>query len=471
MKRYEAYAAEIAGLIAGGLLRPGDRLPSVRQACASRHLGPDTVFQAYALLEARGLVRARPRSGYYVIPHAASPPALAEPSISRPSAAAGPVAVNELVFEIMSSVRSRRIAPLGVAFPSPLLFPLDDLRRALNAATRKLDAWAMVDDMPPGNPRLRRQIALRYLAQGFSVPVEEIVLSHGALEALNLCLQTLTRPGDAVVVESPCFYGALQALERLGLRAIELPTDAREGLDLSALAGVLERGEARACWLMPNFQNPLGALMPEVKKRALVELLARHQVPLIEDDVYAELYQGGVAPLPAKAFDRQGLVLHCGSFSKSLAPGYRVGWAAAGRFAPQLQRLKLMSSLSGAIPTQMALAEYLQDGGYDRHLRGLRQAFAAQQAALVAALTRHFPAGTRLSRPSGGYFLWVELPTGSDALVLYERALAADISIAPGALFSPRRADYAHCLRLNFGHPWSAELERAVATLGRLASV
>lgn len=465
LNRYEIYADELVQLIASGVLRAGDKLPSVRQACAARQCSPATVFQAYDLLEARGLVRAQPRSGYYVLPQRAAAP-LAEPLPSRPPAASQPVAVNELVFDILG--RGRQTVPFGSAFASPLLFPLEELRRALGAATRKLDPWAMQDDLPPGHARLRRQIALRYLAQGHAVDAEQIVLTHGAVEALQLSLQAVTRPGDAVVIESPSFYLALQALERLGLRAIELPTDAREGMDLSALAEVLERGEAKACWLMTSFQNPLGATMPEAKKRELVALLARHQVPLIEDDVYAELYQGERAPLPAKAFDREGLVMHCGSFSKSLAPGYRVGWVAGGRFAPRLQRLKLMTSLSGSIPAQAAIAEYLQDGGYERHLRGLRQALQKQQAAMVAAITRLFPPGTRLTRPEGGYFLWLELPAAVDALGLYGQALAQQISIAPGLMFSAR-GEHRHCLRLNSGHPWSAEMERALATLGRLA--
>jgi DNA-binding transcriptional MocR family regulator len=462
LKRYELYAQELSQLIEAGTLRPGDKLPSVRQACAARQIGPATVFQAYDLLEARGLVRARPRSGYYVLARQPARPAL-------PVADAQPVAVNDLVFDILSAVKDRRVAPLGSAFPSPALFPLDELRRAMGSAARRLDPWAVMDDLPPGHEKLRRQIALRYLAQGQALAVDEIVITHGALEALNLSLQAVTRPGDAVVIESPSFYLALQALERLGLRAIELPTDAREGLDLGALAAVLERGQAQACWLMTSFQNPLGATMPQAKKRELVALLARHQVPLIEDDVYAELHHGSEAVLPAKAYDREGLVMHCGSFSKSLAPGYRVGWVAGGRYAQRLQRLKLMNSLSGSLPAQVAVAAYLQEGGYDRHLRGLRQALASQQQAMAAAVLQSFPAGTRLSQPEGGYFLWAELPDGFDAMALYRQALGAQISVAPGPMFSASGRQHGRALRLNSGHPWSPELAQVVHTLGALA--
>ncbi len=461
-------AREIEHQIATGVLRPGDRLPSVRQTRAGRGLSPSTVFQAYYLLESRGLVRAVPRSGYFVAARADGV-LLAEPRTTEPDSGARTVAVNDLVCEILGSARARDIVPFGSAFPDPNLFPLDRLRRALVSSTRRLEPWNMVEDLPPGNLRLRREIAKRYLRQGLPIATEEIVLTHGAMEALNLCLNAVTRPGDAVVVESPTFYVALQALQRLGLRAIEVPTHCREGIDLGRLAQVIELYRPKACWLMTNFQNPLGSLMPETKKRDLVDLLTRHDLPLIEDDVYAELYEGNVAPLPAKAYDRRGLVLHCSSFSKCLAPGYRVGWAAPGRWAHEVQRLKLMTSLSGSIPVQAAVAEYLQEGGYDRHLRSLRLALQSRRDSLFDAVTRHFPDGTRAVRPAGGYFLWVELSVGVDAMALHRAALAQHISLAPGPMFSAR-ADFQHHIRLNGGQPWDATLEGAVRTLARLAA-
>jgi len=219
---------------------------------------------------------------------------------------------------------------------------------------------------------------------------------------------------------------------------------------------------------MPQFQNPLGSLMPDATKAAMVDLLARHGVPLIEDDVYGELHFGPGRVRPAKAYDRSGLVLHCASFSKCLAPGYRVGWTAAGRFAPSVQRLKLMTTLSTAIPSQWALARYLQGGGYDRHLRQLRQTLAAQQAVALEAIARYFPTGTRVTRPEGGYFLWVELPQPFDALQLHRLALAQRISIAPGHVFSADRR-FGHCLRINYGLPDAARLQDALRTLGQLA--
>jgi DNA-binding transcriptional MocR family regulator len=464
--RYDDLADELARQIAEGVLRPGDRLPSIRQTCRTRHLSPSTVAQAYDRLESLGLIRAIPRSGYIVNPpsNAQAP----EPPVSAPPDGAHPVAITDLVLEILSSVRFRNIIPFGSAFPSPLLFPLDDLRRSLGASTRRLDAWSMQNDLPPGNERLRRLIGRRYLTQGLAVSLDEIVLTNGGLDALNMCLQAVTRPGDAVIVESPCFYAALQAIERLGLKAIELATHPGEGLDLSRLAFVLENAQPKACWLMTNFQNPLGCSLPVAKKRELVELLSRHDVPLIEDDVYRELGHSEAVPSSAKNFDQRGLVMHCSSFSKSLAPGYRVGWVAAGRFADQVRRQKLMTSLSGAIPMQAALAEYLQAGGYDRHLRNLRQALRQQKEALVESVTRNFPPDIRLSRPDGGYFIWVDMPwETADALAVHRSALSNRISVAPGPMFS-NHGGYRNCLRLNFGHAWNSRAESSIVTLGRL---
>lgn len=464
--KFESLARELEQQIAAGVLRPGDRLPSVRQICAGRGLSPSTVFQAYYLLESRGLIRAVPRSGYFVAARAGGV-LLTEPETSEPQSGSHPVEINDLIYKCLGLARAPDIVPFGSGFPSPALYPLDRLRRALISSTRRLRPSNMVDDLPPGNLRLKREIAKRYLRHGLDVPTDEIVLTNGAMEALNLCLSAVARPGDAVVVESPTFYIALQALQRLGLHAIEVSTHVREGIDLGRLAQVIELYRPKACWLMTSFQNPLGSLMPEAKKRDLVELLARHEVPLIEDDVYSELYEGKDAPLPAKAFDRRGLVLHCSSFSKCLAPGYRVGWAAPGRLAGKVERLKLMTSLSGSIPVQAALAEYLQEGGFDHHLRGFRSSLQAQRNSLFDAVSRLFPERTRVVRPAGGYFVWVELPVGVDALALHRAALAQRISLAPGPMFSAR-GEFQHHIRLTCGQPWSEALERAMRMLARL---
>jgi DNA-binding transcriptional MocR family regulator len=466
-KLYEELASHVAALIETGTLRPGERVPSVRQLCRERQVSPATVMRAYELLEARGLVETRPRSGYYV-----SEPAqrrAPEPRRARTAARTTRVDVSELVFEILDAARDREVVPFGSAFPSPLLFPWPKLARYLGSAARQMDPWSTVESLPPGSAELRRQIARRYLRFGARVLADDIVITNGALEALNLSLQALTRPGDAVAIEAPAFYACLQAVESLGLRAVEIPTDPREGVDLAALARAIEQHGVRVCWFMTSFQNPLGATMPDDKKRDLVKLLESRDVPLIEDDVYAELYFGAHRPRPAKAFEKKGLVLHCGSFSKCLAPGYRLGWVAGGRFARDIQRRKIMSSIATSIPIQDGIAQLLRQDGYDAHLTKLRRTLATQQAALLDSLQKHMPAGFRVTRPEGGYFVWLEFARSVDGLEVHRRALEQGISVAPGPIFSPRR-EFRHCLRLNCGHPWSPEAERAVEKLGRMVA-
>ena len=465
MKRYEKLAEEIAELIRSGVLAAGERVPSVRQASRSHGVSPSTVFQAYYLLEDRGLIQARARSGYFVREHAQRP--LPEPEPRSLSAQATEVDVSELVFSVLGSLKDPQTVPFGSAFPSPDLFPLARLARSMAHGLRTLSPHEVIADMTAGNPDLRRQIALRYMTSSVLLPMDELVITNGAMEALNLCLQSVTRPGDLVAIESPAFYACLQVLERLELRAVEIPVQPREGIDLAVLADSLERLPIRACWFMSSLQNPLGASMSEANKEALYALLQRHQVPLIEDDVYAELYYGKQPPRPVKSHDREGLVMHCGSFSKSLAPGYRVGWVAGGRFAESISRLKLMTTLSPSVPAQAAIADYLQHGGYDRHLRRLRHTLEMQQSAMLASAARHFPQQTRVTRPAGGYFLWFEFPEQVDSLQLFRLALAQGISLAPGPIFSASRR-FGHCARLNHGHPWTAQSEEAMAVLGRI---
>lgn len=465
MSRYQQLAEQTEALILNGVLRPGDRLPSVRQACRIHDVSPITVTQAYYILEGRGLIEARPKSGYFV--RARLGQNLSEPEMTHPVGGSTQLQVSDFIFQILDSVRDPSVVPLGSSFPSPYLYPLDKLGRFLANAARKFDPLATVTDLPPGNEELRRQLALRYLAQGATVSPQEIVITSGAMEGLNLCLQAVTQPGDLIAIESPTFYAGLQASERLGLKVIEIPSHPREGVSLSALEDTLRHHPIKACLFMLNFANPTGSRVSDENKKALLELLRRYDVPLIEDDVYNELYFGPQAPLCSKAEDKTGLVMHVSSFSKCLAPGYRIGWVAAGRYASRIQRQKLSLSLATTVPVQIALAEYLKHGGLENHLRHLRQTLALQEVEMVQAVERHFPTGTKLARPQGGYFLWLELPPHVDTLLLHQQALERGISIAPGPIFSAKR-EFKNYLRLNFGHPDSQRLDAAMATLGEL---
>ncbi len=466
MKLYEQLANSIAQSIQEGVLCRGDKLPSVRQASVSRDVSAATVLEAYYLLEARGLITARERSGYFVTGGAVNMPSSPAPMIES-QLESTEVDVSELVFEVLESIRLKNVVPLGSAFPSPLLFPRANLAKTMASSVQIMDPWASVDNLSAGDINLRRQIALRYMIDGLHVTADEIVVTNGALEALNLCLMAVARPGDTILIESPTFYAALQSIERIGLRAVEIPSHPKDGIDLAAMERAIVQHQPKACWLMTNFQNPLGSLLSNEKKQALVALITKYQLPLIEDDVYGELYFGDKRPVPAKAFDTDGLVMHCSSFSKCLAPGYRVGWVAPGRFIKTVARLKLTTTISASVPAQVGIAKYLQKGGYDKHLRNLRHALLVNQIKFVEAIERYFPAGTCLTLPQGGYFLWVKLPDNVNALELHKLALNNGISIAPGPIFSAQR-HFTSYIRLNYGHIWDARIEAALATLGTL---
>ena len=299
MKRYEKFAEQIAELIRSGMLAPGEKVPSVRHASRTYGVSPSTVFQGYYLLEDRGLIQARARSGYFVRELARH--SLAEPQTSQTPTQTTEVDVSELVFSVLASLKDPGTVPFGSAFPSPQLFPLARLARSMAHSLRDMQPQAVIADMTEGNPNLRRQIALRYRVSGVQLPQEELVITSGAMEALNLCLQCVTQPGDLVAIESPAFYATLQVLERLKLKAVEIPVNPREGIDLDVLSERVASLPIKACWFMSSLQNPLGASMSDSKKEALYQLLHSHQVPLIEDDVYAELYYGSQPPKPAQA--------------------------------------------------------------------------------------------------------------------------------------------------------------------------
>ncbi|MDR6497748.1 DNA-binding transcriptional MocR family regulator [Burkholderia ambifaria] len=467
MKRYAALAQTIADAIRRGDLAAGARIPTVRAACRAHRVSPSTVFRAYYALESEGLIVARARSGYFVANLEDKHVRFGHDPPRKPAAAQ--TGDDDPLFRLLDSLKHEDIVPLGSAFASYSLFPMSSLWRYVASAARSMDRTNLLSGLPPGNDALRRQIALRYLNAGAALPMDEIIITTGALEALTLSLQALTRPGDIVAIERPAFYAVLQAVQRLHLKAVEIPVDPRTGLDLDALAEALDTHPVRACWFMTSFHNPTGATLTDERKHALIDLLASRGVPLIEDDVYGELHFGTAPTRPAKLYDNSGLVLHCGSFSKCLAPGFRIGWVAAGRYVRQIRQAKGASAPAADVPAQMAISSYLRDGAYDRFLRKLRRNLAAHQAQMLAAVRAYFPDGTEVFAPRGGYFLWIELPPRVDAMHLFGDAMESGVSIAPGPIFSAT-GGFRRYLRLNYGRPWTPAVERAMETIGTLAA-
>ncbi|HEV2691861.1 MAG TPA: PLP-dependent aminotransferase family protein [Verrucomicrobiae bacterium] len=462
---YEQVAGKIEQLIRSGALRPGDRVPSVRRACIQHGVSLTTAVQAYLSLENRGLIEARPKSGFFVRSQVRD--RLLEPAVSRVVSSPKRVGVGNLQARIFDAARLPEVIPFGAAYPGAANLPVKKLSLIMASVARSAGAQGINYDMPPGSERLRRQIARRSLDWGGNLSPDEIITTCGGTEALGLCLRAVTKAGDIVAVESPAYFGMLQQIEALGLKALEIPMHPRTGMNLDALERALKNRRIAACLAVPNFSNPLGSLMPEENKQRLLELLARRDVPLIEDDINGDLSHAGVRPRVVHSYDKAGRVLLCGSFSKTLAPGYRVGWVAPGRFYEQVKSLKLTSTLATSSLPQLAIAEFMANGGYDHHLRSLRHNFATQIKQMSDAVAEAFPAEIKITRPEGGFVLWIELPKKVSSLKLHELALNEKISIAPGPMFSATQ-NFQNFIRLNCGHPWSAGFERAIDTLGRL---
>jgi DNA-binding transcriptional MocR family regulator len=422
-------------------------------------------MEAYRLLEDRGIVEARPQSGYYVRSHSTN--RIATPRIIKEDM--GPVVccVEKIVSKVFKDCMGPVLIQMGTNIPNMDLLPVDKISRCLASAVRRRGDLSVSYSFP-GDEKLRTHIAKRAAVMGCTLAPDDIIITSGCQEAVFIALKALCKPGDTVVIESPMFFNYLQIMQGLGLRVVEVPSSPEDGISIDALRFVLEDTEVKACLMVPNFSNPLGSCMPEKNKEEVYALLARHKVPLIEDDVYGDLCFSQQRPLVVKAYDDEGLVILCSSFSKTLAPGYRVGWMTPGRFKNDIEHQKILSNIATATPPQMAVAEFLACGGYDHHLRKVRRSYARHVSLMTDSIARHFPVGTNISHPAGGFCLWVEMPEYVDSLVLYERARELGISIAPGPIFSVREK-YRNYIRLSAAC-WNEGIETAVKTLGSLAA-
>jgi DNA-binding transcriptional MocR family regulator len=465
--RYEQLADLIVGMIDKGALSPGMRVPSVRTVSEQHQISVATVLQAYRLLEDRGVLMARPQSGFYV--SSAHQKKFALPSTSRARTRASTVSISGAVAVLLEHASNTSLVPLGCAVPDVDLLQSKRLDLTLARVARQHGARHNVYSPPRGEAALRREIARRSMRIGHALSPDDILITSGCTEALTLALGAVAKPGDTIAVESPTYFGLLHTLEVLGLKALELATDPVRGIDVTALARVLDKESVAACVLSSSFSNPLGSVMAESDKRALLALLSEYDIPLIEDDVYGDIHFGRERPKPFMALDRgENKIIYCSSFSKSLAPGYRIGWIAPGAYAQRVMERKLAFSLSSPVLLQLAIAEFLEGNAYDVHLRRVRRVLEENLTRMVRAIEASFPAETKVSRPTGGFMLWLELPKHFDSRALFDEALEHGICFAPGDVFSASRR-YGNCLRLSAGHAWNDRIEAGVRRLGRMA--
>lgn len=461
---YERIIEDISKRISNGILKAGDKLPSVRKLSNDFSVSVSTVIQSYVLLEGLGLIEAKPQSGYYVRYNPGRK--LPEPQTLNVQTAIKNYGSDELVSNLCEIANIPNLVSLGAGIPSTSHLPVEKLGSILRKLSN-VESGGLKYEFPPGYRKLREEIAKRLVEIGINHSVDEIIITNGATEALTISLQAIAKPGDTIITECPTYHGVLQIIQNLGMNILEVPTHPKDGVDVEALKKILRNYKVAASVLYPTISNPLGSIMPEENKKEAYNLFASKNIPIIEGDVYGELYFGAKRPRPIKSLDDKGLVLYSSSFSKTIAPGYRIGWVSPGKYYEKVKKMKLMNSLATATLPQMVIAEYLKDGGYERTLRNLRKKYASNISLISGLVSDSFPEGTKISRPEGGFYLWVELPKQVNSIKLQRVALKENISIAPGPLFSTKDC-YMNFIRLSCGCSWSLVIEKVIKRLGEL---
>lgn len=462
---YHQIADKLEKQIQSGVLQSGDKLLSVRGLSKEQGISMSTAFLAYTQLENKGLIEARPKSGYYVKFTPRLLPQIPKTFVLKKDMKK--VSVDEMISMLYENLSMESVVRFSVAAPDVSLLPVAKLNKAMQEAIRKSKYSCLHYEHVQGNETLRKQIARFAFNWGGVITDDDVITTNGCMEALVFCLKAITQPGDTVAIDSPTYFGIFQAMQNLGLKVLEIPNDPETGMDILYLQRAIERVKIKACLVVSNFNSPTGGTMQDEKKKRLVKLMEDKNIPLIEDDIYGELFFGKQRPKTCKSFDKTGNVLLCSSVSKSLAPGYRVGWAIPGKYKDKVLREKLIHSITNASPTQAAIGLFFENGRYELHLRNLRKALHTNCLKYMQAITQYFPDDTRITQPKGGYVLWLELKKHVNAFEVYEKAIEQNISIAPGQIFSAH-AEFTNFIRVGFGIPFSDAVEKSLKTLGSL---
>jgi len=463
---YLKIARSLEQQINNDTLKVGDKLPSIRMICRQHGVSMSTAQFAYYELEAKSLIEPRPQSGFYVSNSFRKK--LAMPEVSKPENKPALKTVTDIIENSFHPASENNFTVFSRGVPAMKLLPVAKLNKGALQAIRSLPGGGTTYEPLQGNEKLRIQVARWSFSWKGNLSEKDILTTAGCMSALSYCLMAMTRRGDTIAVESPCFYGILQLAQSLGLKILELPTDPQSGVDMESLKKIVQKTKLAACIFVSNFNNPFGSLMPEEHKKEAVKLLGKYNVPLIEDDIYGDLFFGEKRPTCCKSFDETGMVLLCSSFSKTLAPAYRVGWVAGGKFMNEVMKIKLFHSLSSTSITHEALGSFLETGRYEAHLRKLRKTLYTNYLQYIRVIGECFPQGTKICRPQGGLSLWVELPKSIDTIELYNLAVSKKITFSPGSMFTLQK-QFGNCMRLSYGLEWNEKTENGLKVLGRLA--
>ena len=462
MTRYENLATLLAERIEQGLYRHGEKLPSVRNLSQEHGVSISTVQQAYQVLENLQLITPQPRSGYFVAPRKAKPPV---PAISRPVQRPVEVTQWDEVLTLLDARSDKEMLNFGGGAPDISQPTLKPLWREMARLVQHNQCDILSYDALQGRQELREQISRLMVDGGTVVDPEDIVITNGCHGALSIALLSVCKPGDIVAVESPSYYGTMQLLRGFGIKAMEIPTDPETGISIEALELALEQWPIKGVILVPSCSNPQGSIMPDARKKAILALAQRHDIVIFEDDIYGELVTDYPRPRTIKSFDIDGRVLLCSSFTKSVAPGLRVGWIVPWRYRDRVLHMKY-AAIGSTVPTnQLAMAAFIRDGHYHRHIRRMRQFYQQHLETYTCWIRQYFPCGICVTRPKGSYMLWVELPEGVDMLCVSRQLCQLKIQIAPGSLFSAS-GKYRNCLRINCALPLTERYREAISKLG-----
>jgi len=462
---YSKIVSALSQQVKQKVLKPGDKLPSVRALSLEQGISISTAYKAYSELENMGLIEARTKSGYYVkfVPARF----LKAPAKTPPLKKLEQGNIEEMIAMVFQNLPEENVLQFSRSAPPVGLLPIAKLEKSMMEALRRSPSGNTNYENLQGNVALRKQVAKNAFNWGGLITEDDVVTTQGCMEALIFCLRAVTKPGDTVAIESPAYFGIFNVMLSLGLKVLEIPVSPGTGIDIEYLERAMDKVDIKACLFVPNFSNPVGSCMPVERKQQLVSLLAERNIALIEDDIYGEIYFGKSRPRTCKSFDTEGLVLLCSSVSKSLAPGYRVGWCIPGRFKDAVINIKMRHTVSSATPTQAAIGHFFETGRYDLHMRKLRATLHTQCLRYMQGIAVHFPSNTKISSPEGGYALWIELAKNINAFELYKLAIAQNISIAPGQIFSTD-GRFGNYIRISFGHPYDAVVDESFKVLGGL---
>lgn len=428
--------------IVRGRILPGERLPSVRVCSEQLGVSKNTILQAYARLEERGYVSAREKQGFYVNP--------ATTDTSVPFIAARQVKVDRLdvVDEVqwtLDALADPDIVNLSAAIPDPKLIPTLPISRFMRNHAHRIDVYGD----PRGELALRQALQRRYLERTAKWSADDVVITAGALEAIHIALSSICRPGDLVLIENPTYYMYFKVLRSLGLRALAVSSSAENGINLDQVASALKNERVGAILVQPHFSNPLGSEMPEEAKEQLVALAYKYDVPLIQDDINGELAFDGRRRSSLMSYPKSDNVIYISSFSKSFSPGLRLGWIISPKHAVAFKQAKSRISVSQSVPGQLTMADFLTKGSPERWLKKMRKELAKRFLDYKHFIKTHFPEGTTMTCPNGGFVVWVQLPEAYDAQALSRLARTNGIVLTPGPIFSADQG-FKNCLRFNY---------------------